>query len=708
MQTLEDPHFKEGSGHPDEPYDHYAPRSYNVQAVAWLLAAIPIAIGFITWVEYAASVHILDQIVPGSTRMSPLTALALIITALAPLLYPRRRLCGSLVALGLTIALCALFSHLFVGEDRISPALANVMLASSHVPIGRMSPATATCLLLLSLASGARLCQRPKPCDMLATAAFSLAGIGLLGYVYGVRDLYTVPIFSLMAFHTALALLCLSVSIMLHQVEKGWFRIITLNNRAGSTTRRQLALTAVLPIIGWLLLWAVNSGAVSPSAALTLVVATVFLPLTVLIIKDGRANDRLDRQRHKQQRLEGTIRRRLELELAEKRAALEQESAQRLAAEQAMNQAKRLEAIGQLTGGIAHDFNNLLMGISGNLELLERHAREDQRALKHLHRAALATDKGIRLTSQLLAFSRTQRLNLVAVELKDSIAAAFHLVSNALGPCITIDMRPPDENLRVQTDPLQLEMAILNLALNARDAMPDGGCFAVTCTASPDTAELVSISVSDTGTGMSPEVLAKACEPFFTTKQQGRGTGLGLAQVYGLCGQCGGELRISSTLGKGTTFELRLPAASAPPIVQQPPARPTLTVQGVITRPILVVDDDDMVRAVVADDLRARGYDVLEASDGIDALAKLEATGCAAAVIDFLMPGLNGAEVAKAARGIQPDLPIVFISGYSDTLQLEAIDRAVLVRKPFELDALNATLHRLLLNEAVGNGVTVG
>ncbi len=706
MQTLEDPHFKEGSGHPDEPYDHYAPRSYNVQVVAWFLAAIPIAIGFITWVEYAASVHILDQIVPGSTRMSPLTALALIITALAPLLYPRRRLCGALVALALTIALCALFSHLLVGEDRISPALANVMLASSHVPIGRMSPATATCLLLLSLAPGARLCQRPKPCDMLATAAFSLAGIGLLGYVYGVRDLYTVPIFSLMAFHTALALLCLSVSIMLHQVDKGWFRIITLSNRAGSTTRRQLALTAVLPIIGWLLLWAVNSGAVSASAALTLVVATVFLPLTVLIIKDGRANDRLDRQRYKQQKLEGTIRRRLELELAEKRAALEHEAAQRLAVEQAMNQAKRLEAIGQLTGGIAHDFNNLLMGISGNLELLERQAGEDQKTLKYVRRAALATDKGIRLTSQLLAFSRTQRLNLVAVTLKESIAAAFQLVSNALGPGITIDMPPPSESLRVQTDPLQLEMAILNLALNARDAMPEGGCFSVTCTAaSPVTGGLVSIVVSDTGTGMSPDVLAKACEPFFTTKQQGRGTGLGLAQVYGLCGQCGGELCINSTLGKGTTFELRLPAADAPPVTALP--RPTLTAQGVIARPILVVDDDDMVRTVVADDLRARGYDVLEASDGADALTKLETTGCAAAVIDFLMPGMNGAEVAKAARGLQPELSIVFISGYSDTLQLEAIHRAVLVRKPFELDILNATLHRLVFDGATADDARV-
>ena len=669
----------------------------SVRRVAKLLSWVALLTGAIALGEYLLDQPLLGYLLPGLMGMSPLTAMALCALALSNLLGRRAQPSWVLASLAAGIALALLAAHLLMGNDSLSAAVSGWLFSSSSVT-GRASPATASCLALLGVGRMAQLASRPKACDVLALLAFGVAGIGLLGYAYGVKDLYSVLLFNAMAVHTALALVCLAISMMLFQADQGWLSVVTLSNRAGAVTRRQLLLTAILPVIGWLLLWAINARTIGAPAALALVVATVFLPLVILIIKDGRVTARLDLQRQKQRRLETTIRQRLELELDQKRIELEQESAQRIVAEQAMNRAQRLDAVGQLTGGIAHDFNNLLMGISGNLELLHRQVESNPKALKYLTRATLSTEKGIRLTGQLLAFSRTQRLNVSAVNLADTVTAAFELVGNALGPDINIDMQTPDRTLFVSTDPLQLEMAILNLALNARDAMPTGGWFTVKCslTTPLGTLPTVSIRVSDSGTGMSPEVLAKACEPFFTTKESGRGTGLGLAQVYGLCRQCGGDLQITSELGKGSTFELMLPLAEAPRVTSSGPAQTGVALSvAPLGEPVLIVDDDDAVRTVLVDDLRARGYHVLEAERGSKALAILGTTRCAAAVIDFLMPEMNGAELARKARQLVPQLPIIFISGYADTLALDAISGAVVLRKPFELDELDKMVREL-------------
>lgn len=670
----------------------------SVRWVAKLLAWVTLLTGATALCEYTLGEPLLKHLIPGLRGMSPLTAMALCGLALSNLLGRRAGPSWLLAGVAASIAFALLGAHLLTGADIFSHPVNDWLFAPSSLVIGSVSPATATCLALLAVARMAQLGGRHKACDVLALLAFGVAGIGLLGYAYGVKDLYSVLLFNAMAVHTALALVCLAVSMMLFQADQGWLNVVTLSNRAGAVTRRQLLLTAILPVIGWMLLSAINAQAIGAPAALALVVATVFMPLVILIIKDGRVTARLDLQRLKQRRLETTIRQRLELELDQKRVELEQESAQRIVAEQAMNRAQRLDAVGQLTGGIAHDFNNLLMGISGNLELLHRHVESDPKALKYVTRATLSTEKGIRLTGQLLAFSRTQRLNVSAVNLADTVTAAFELVGNALGPDINIDMQTPNRSLFVSTDPLQLEMAILNLALNARDAMPEGGWFTVKCspTTPPGVPPTVSIHVSDSGTGMSPEVLAKACEPFFTTKESGRGTGLGLAQVYGLCRQCGGDLKITSELGQGSTFELVLPAAERPR-VSSLGAVPTLVTapSTPLAHPVLIVDDDDAVRTVLVDDLRGRGYQVLEVDRGSKALAILGHTQCAVAVIDFLMPEMNGAELARKARQFVPQLPIIFISGYADTLALDAIAGAVVLRKPFELDELDKLVRQL-------------
>jgi PAS domain S-box-containing protein len=357
-------------------------------------------------------------------------------------------------------------------------------------------------------------------------------------------------------------------------------------------------------------------------------------------------------------------------------------------AQDALRQSQKMEAVGQLTGGIAHDFNNLLMAISGNLHLLTRKLTEDHPAYRFAVNAAAATEKGSKLTNQLLAFSRTQKLNIRPVQLDPVLRNANDLVGNALGPAIAMEFHLQAGECWAGTDPDQLELAILNLALNARDAMPQGGVLKVE--SFQDASNYLTIRVSDTGVGMTPEVASHAVEPFFTTKERGKGTGLGLAQVYGFANQCGGDLKIKSKVGVGTTIDIRLPRvapqgeASVQPAAPQP-AKPGRG-NGQI---VLVIDDDDSVRAVLVETLSAAGFDVLEANDGEQGLKHIETATPAAAIIDFIMPGMNGDEVARRLQRALPDLPIIFVSGYFDTLALDGISGAIVLRKPFNIEGLN-------------------
>jgi signal transduction histidine kinase len=352
------------------------------------------------------------------------------------------------------------------------------------------------------------------------------------------------------------------------------------------------------------------------------------------------------------------------------------------AAQDALRQAQKMEAVGQLTGGIAHDFNNLLMAIVGNLQLLAKRIPEDHPGRRFVDSAASAADKGSKLTGQLLAFSRTQKLSIRPTVLDPVLEKAQELVRTALPPAIEMTFVMDGGRASVFTDPDQLELAILNLALNARDAMPGGGLLRVESRA--DGPDHYLVSVTDTGGGMTPEVARQAVEPFFTTKERGKGTGLGLAQVYGFVTQCGGTLRIDSAPGHGATIELRLKRAEAPeaPVVDAPD-RPAEIVTGA-GQTVLVIDDDDSVRAVLVETLKGAGYSVVEASDGAQGLAKLDVVKPDVAVVDFLMPGMNGDEVGRRLQSTLPKLPILFVSGYYDTLALDGISGAAVLRKPFD------------------------
>lgn len=363
-------------------------------------------------------------------------------------------------------------------------------------------------------------------------------------------------------------------------------------------------------------------------------------------------------------------------------------------AETALAQSLKMEAVGRLTGGIAHDFNNLLTAIVGSLELLQKRVADEPRSLRLASAAFQAALRGVKLTGQLLAFSRVQKLDLQTVDVNAIILGAHALLQRTLGPSITVALALEPELELATADANQLELALLNLALNARDAMPQGGTLTIrTARRSMATADsrlerggYVAVGVQDSGSGMSPDVLARALEPFFTTKKLGQGTGLGLSQVYGIARQSGGDLEIVSTPEAGTTVQLLMPVAHAASAIGPRDA------PGVTGR-VLVVDDDADVRGTFSEGLEDHGFTVTQAADGPSALLALESgLPFDVALIDFAMPVMNGAAVAKAMLTLQPDLPIVFASGYAETAALNAFPGTPVLRKPVRLSELAQTL----------------
>ena len=374
-------------------------------------------------------------------------------------------------------------------------------------------------------------------------------------------------------------------------------------------------------------------------------------------------------------------------------------------AEEALRQAQKMDAVGQLTGGIAHDFNNLLAAVVGSFDLIRRKP-EDVAKVKRFAEAGLqAAERGAKLTGQLLAFSRAQSIELKPVIVSDLVAGMEDLLARSLGPAVRLSLDLGGEDA-VLSDPTQLEMSVLNLAINARDAMPEGGSLTISTAAlrvddDPELApgDYVELSVTDTGSGMPPDVAARAFDPFFTTKGVGKGTGLGLSQVYGIARQAGGAVRIDSRPGEGTTVRILLPTTHAATRTHADEPAEEAAAAG-DSALILVVDDDADIRRVLVDSLDALGYRVLEAQDGPAGLHALDAAPDLM-ILDFAMPGMNGAEVARAARERRPDLPIVFASGYADTAAIDAAigDGGVVLRKPFRIHDLQAVVAEALSRE---------
>ncbi len=368
--------------------------------------------------------------------------------------------------------------------------------------------------------------------------------------------------------------------------------------------------------------------------------------------------------------------------------------------EAALLQAQKMEVVGQLTGGVAHDFNNLLMAITGNLELAIKHTGDDTIA-RYLDRAQQAVFRGAKLTQQLLAFSRRQRLKAETVDVNRLIENTLGLMNATLGGMVRVQAALAPNLWPALADPTHLDLIILNLAINARDAMPDGGNITVRtsnvtvpvhtgATEAPPPGEHVMIAVSDTGTGMAPEVLARVFEPFFTTKDVGKGSGLGLSQVLGLVKQLGGGIEIDTAPGQGTEVRVYFPRAKG---IQSAKPCPAIEVPALnVGLRVLLVDDDEPVRQATAAMLLDMGCEVVEAADGPRAIEIAEADRPDIVLMDEAMPGLTGSETAARLRTTYPDLRIVLISGFATSWQ--GPDKLGLPRlqKPFAGEELKAVL----------------
>lgn len=403
--------------------------------------------------------------------------------------------------------------------------------------------------------------------------------------------------------------------------------------------------------------------------------------------------------------------RRANLRLAEANAGLTQQIREREKAEEALRQSQKMEALGRLTGGIAHDFNNLLMVASGGVDLLDR--TEDPGRRRMLSDGIRqAVERGAALTRQLLVFSRRSPLRTEVLDLSERVLGLRFLLERSLRADIHVVLNVPKTLWPVEADPGELELSLMNLAVNARDAMPTGGVLTVSCEnvagSEHGGRDVVCLKVQDTGIGMPASVRSRIFEPFFTTKEVGRGTGLGLSQVYGFVHASGGEVSVESEEGVGTTFILWLPRSFATPAAAREPTAPSPSSRSPRTRHgrLLLVEDDDAVAASVGHMLRDLGYTYVRRDRANDALAAVVSGEQFDLVLsDMIMPGeMDGLGLAKAIADHAPTLPIVLTTGYSEAASSAEAAEFALLRKPYGIADLAAVLDDALSKSAPSSG----
>lgn len=641
----------------------------------WIFGATAIAfmISALALIGYATGATALYSILRGAPAMSPLTAFGLLSLSLAQFARATdvRKIAlilGTAVAI---LGIAAFIDQLVRNNDLLSPWITRHVFGAAPTA-GRGSLGTATSLILLGITYHPWIVARPRYGDLAAAGAFLLSVLALVGQAYGAADISGLRIFRTMAPNTALSVLALSVASILSRKGRGWVSAIMLEGPAGRTTRRQLLFGLLPSVVGYCLVEAARAGWLQLGAAMALLVVLTITPLLWLALRSGQTLADLEEERLKRETAEA-----LHLDVLEQR--VDAAIAERELAEEALRQSQKMEAMGQLTGGVAHDFNNLLTPIIGSLDLIARRANISERERRLLEGALQSADRAKILIQRLLAFARRQPLKPGPVDVAAVVCGMGELVAASVGTQVRVEMSMPAGLPPAFAEANQVEMAILNLCVNARDAMPDGGSLAIGATERSwgenpalalEPGKYVVISVTDTGVGMDEETKRRAVEPFFSTKGIGRGTGLGLSMVHGLAAQLKGGLYIESQPGVGTRIDLWLPVANEPfsanPQLARHEAEPVASREG-RAGCALLVDDEPALRLAIADMLQELGYSVIEASSAFEAHSLIEeGKEIDLMVTDHLMPGMSGAQLARLVKGSWPGLPILLVSGYAD------------------------------------------
>ncbi|MDP5279198.1 response regulator [Sphingomonas sp. DG1-23] len=381
--------------------------------------------------------------------------------------------------------------------------------------------------------------------------------------------------------------------------------------------------------------------------------------------------------------------------LADANAELTHQIAERTKAEEQLRQAQKMQALGQLTGGIAHDFNNLLTVIQGSADMLLRPGLTEERRKRFADAIVQAAARAAALTSQLLAFARRQPLKPEVIDVNTMIAGMTELLDRALGERVIVETDLADGVGTVEADRAQLVSAVLNIAVNGRDAMPDGGTLHIsTVREEGEQGPVIALSIADTGAGMDAPTIERAMEPFFTTKAAGKGTGLGLSQVYGFATQSGGDLRIESSPGNGTRVTILLPCSDLEQAAS--PEAPSMLSAGGRTGSVLLVEDNEEVGEFAEALLRELGHRVVRTRSGNEALEVARAARFDVVLSDVVMPGMSGLELAEALGAAQPELPVILTTGYSDEISRSGAGGRPVLLKPYRLDTLASVIDEML------------
>ena len=382
--------------------------------------------------------------------------------------------------------------------------------------------------------------------------------------------------------------------------------------------------------------------------------------------------------------------------LADANAELKVQVSERGRAEEQLRQAHKMQALGQLTGGIAHDFNNLLTVIQGSADMLRRPGISEDKRIRFAEAVVQASGKAAALTGQLLAFARRQPLQPEVIDLNALVRDMIDLLDRTLGERIEVATELATVPCTVEADRAQLESALLNIAVNARDAMPRGGRLEISTApfADPERGEMIALAVHDSGTGMDEDTLSRAFEPFFTTKMTGKGTGLGLSQVYGFVSQSGGDIRIDSAPGRGTTVTMLLPRRGT--LREKAAGGESQSLEGGRAGRILLVEDNEEVGEFAAQLLEELGHEVVHAGSGEEALARARAESFDLVFTDVVMPGMSGLDLAARLSELRPGLPVILTTGYSDEIARSGTGGRPVILKPYKPETVASAIRQAL------------
>ncbi|MCP1561154.1 UNVERIFIED_ORG: signal transduction histidine kinase/ActR/RegA family two-component response regulator [Methylobacterium sp. SuP10 SLI 274] len=649
----------------------------------------------------------LRRILPGQPPMVVLTAIGVLLLGLSLLVATLTALSRSwrsfgqcLAGLAAAVGIGGLFQHLLPGtyrlDDQAQRLLFGPLKPSSGMALASAAGILGSAMGLLLQDLENRWLRRLG--GLAAVFGFVVAAVGLLGYGYGLGVLHQSGPFSRMALVTAITLGILSAGIILSRPSRPWVAAVLGGGDAATLTRHLLPSVVLAPLIlGWLVLQGFRAGYIEAETGMAVLVILLVLWLAGLTIRLAHS---IDRRAATERKLRDT--------LQDMNEALERRVAERTreltAAQDALVQSQKMEAIGQLTGGGAHDFNNLLTIIRSSVEFLRRPDLPEERRRRYMDAVSDTVTRAAKLTGQLLAFARRQALRPEVFDAGARIRAIAEMLDSLTGARVRIVTHLPSDPCYVRADASQFETALVNLAVNARDAMEGEGALTIRLAcgrAMPairghagSATPFVSVEVTDTGSGIAREHLTQVFEPFFTTKEVGKGTGIGLSQVIGFTKQSGGDVDVTSVVGRGTTFTLYLPQADAEGNGTMGDPEPEGPAIEMADKCVLVVEDNVEVGRFCAQILHDLGYGTVLAQSGEAALAEIEAVPFRfdAVFSDVVMPGMGGIELAKRLRELHPELPVILTTGYSHVLAQDDGHGFELVRKPYSAEEISKAL----------------